>query len=162
MQPSVGAGAAFTKPGEFDTKGEHATEDGGFWRDRKLIEFGGCQVADDSAADADVVVMRVRVGIEVDGLAQMPVGSDQVEIVKEPQGPAHSIEGYRGHSVTDRVVDGFRIGVIGARSNFSDDLDALLGEFDSGFVGFSFEMRHALFDFAWVNFHFLHPNVLRP
>jgi len=93
------------------------------------------------------------VGIEVDGVAESPIGGDEVEIVEEPQGSTNSVEGDGRQTAVDGVVDGFGIRMIGAGGNFPKDFEALLGEFEASFASPGFEGLEAAFDFVRVNFH---------
>lgn len=113
LEASAAARTAFAQAGEFDPEGEHAAEFAG-GLEREFVEFGGPEVADDSAADADVVVMRGRVGVEVDSLAELSVGGDEIEVVEQPEGAVHGIERDRGYAVVNSVEDGLRIRMISA------------------------------------------------
>ena len=87
-------------------------------------------------------------GIEVDGLAELSVSGDEIEIVEEPECSIDGVEGDAGYAVLHCVMDGFGVRVIGAGGNFAEDLEALLGEFDSCFVGFGLEVFDAALDFV--------------
>ena len=93
VEASGSASTVLAEARELDAKSEDGAECPELGREREVIQFGRGEVADDAAADTDVVVMGRGVGIEVDGVAELPVRGDEVEIVKEPQGPTNSVEG---------------------------------------------------------------------
>lgn len=114
----------------------------------EFVELGGCEVANDSAAHTDVVMVRLGVGIEVDGVAQLAVGGDEVKVVENPEGAVDGVEGDAGHAVLKCKVNGLGIGVIEVRCDFAEDLKTLVGQLDSCFAGLCFEMLDATIDFA--------------
>lgn len=145
--------ATLAEAGEFDAKGEHASEYFDAGRNRHLCELGSIEVTDDSAADADVVVVRIWIGIEVDGLAELSVGGDQVAIVKQPQSAVDGVERKIGHARADCVIDRFRIGMIGARGDLTEDREALVSEPESSFAGGAFEALDTAVNFDRIQFH---------
>ena len=102
------------------------------------------------------MVVRRGVGVEVNGLAELSISGDEVEIVKNPERAVDGVERDTGHALADCVIDGFGVGMIEPRSYFAKDRDTLMSEFDSGFVGFGYEVFYAAFDFTCFNFHNLH------
>ena len=145
---SVCAGAAFAEAGEFNTQRKNAAVCASGGRQLEVVELGGGEIADDSAADADIVMVRLGVGIEVDGLAELAVGGDEVEVVEDPEGAIDGIERDAGQAVADCPVNGFGVGVIEVGCDLAEDLKALVGEFDTGLAGFGFEPFEVALDGA--------------
>ena len=143
---------AVAEPPDLDVRGDDAAKLLHGLGDSQRAKIGALEVPRQPTPHADVVVVALEVRVEAYPFASRAEGSDQPEAIEEPQRPVHGVERHRRHPLLDPTKHGVCIGVLKARSNLAEDLEALVCELDACFLGASLELLDPAPDLNFVDF----------
>ncbi len=145
--------AALTDAPDFDVGARNAAKPLDGLGDAQGVEGGAFEIARQAAAHADVVVVVPQIGVEPHALAAGPKRRDEPQVIEQPQTPVHCVHRDGRDTTSDLPEDGVRVGMLEARRQLAEDLEALVGELDPGGLDGLLEPRDPAFHLRRVSLH---------